>query len=63
RYNNLVVTVGQLLVFDFKGTTLICKALEIETISLDKLLAGGKEEGHKNSRGLLMSQTSIGFDK
>jgi vesicle-fusing ATPase len=70
----MVLSVGQILVFDFRSINLVVTVKALEVLSLEKLQAvatsespedtsAGGETGHKGTTGLLMSQSQVLFDK
>ncbi|KAI9494540.1 P-loop containing nucleoside triphosphate hydrolase protein [Zychaea mexicana] len=71
NFHNQIFTVGQLLVFEFRGVNLSCRIADMEVVELDALKrmteeGGASHEGtgasHAN-RGVLMRQSTIQFTK
>eukprot|EP00123_Amoebidium_parasiticum_P012524 comp21416_c0_seq1/m.29514 comp21416_c0_seq1/g.29514 ORF comp21416_c0_seq1/g.29514 comp21416_c0_seq1/m.29514 type:complete len:782 (-) comp21416_c0_seq1:235-2580(-) len=71
-FSNMVFSVGQQIVFDYRSTNLLLQVKDIEIISLaklQKLATMGEDDdksdadGIKGQMGVLMSQTSATFDK
>ncbi|KAI7850916.1 P-loop containing nucleoside triphosphate hydrolase protein [Circinella umbellata] len=70
-FHNQIFTVGQLMVFEFRGVNLSCRIADMEVVELDALKRMTEEGGEhhtgsgasKANRGVLMRQSSIQFTK
>ncbi|KAI9315985.1 P-loop containing nucleoside triphosphate hydrolase protein [Dichotomocladium elegans] len=70
NFHNQIFSVGQLLVFEFQGTNLTCRIVDMDVVELEALKQAAKGEldphaavGSKATRGVLMRQSSISFVK
>ena len=66
NFKDQVMTVGQLIVLEFKGCNLGVKVLEVSAINLSEIAStspGDKKIGGSKLRGVLMQQTQISFTR
>ncbi|KAJ8662918.1 hypothetical protein O0I10_001094 [Lichtheimia ornata] len=69
-FHNQIFSIGQILVFDFRGVKLLCKIADLEVVDLETLKKAARGDiepeamnGSPASRGVLMRQTAIQFGK
>ncbi|KAJ1565411.1 transport between ER and Golgi ATPase protein, partial [Nowakowskiella sp. JEL0078] len=63
NFEGQIFTIGQTLVFDFKGINILASVNRVQTIDFDSLEKGLEAPPSKNTRGILMKQSSIAFTK
>ncbi|SNX82671.1 probable SEC18 - vesicular-fusion protein, functional homolog of NSF [Melanopsichium pennsylvanicum] len=66
-FDNHIFTVGQLLVFEFKGMNLMATIRGVDVVELHEMQQGGKKSSgsdthpSRSDRGILIAQTQINF--